>query len=71
MEYTLLRNITIILFCIALLIVQKRNPFEAGLAMDNRLRKILLMRAILGYMITFLTNLCLEMIPFSLLVIIF
>ena len=34
-------------------------------------RKVILVRAFLGYVVTLLVNLCLTMIPFSLLVIIF
>lgn len=71
LEYTLFRNLTIMSIVIVLLIVQKRDPIEAGFAMGPMEKKMLLGRAVLGYVITILINLSLTMIPFSLIVIIF
>lgn len=71
MEYTWFRNATILAMAITLLVLQARDPIASGYAMTQRQRKILLCRAILGYVITLLINACLTMIPFSLLVILF
>ena len=69
LEYTFFRNVTIMVLCIALLKLQSRDPVALGYAMTHRERQILLIRAILGFVITLIVNLCLTMIPFSLLVI--
>ena len=71
MEYTWFRNATILALALTLLILQARDPVAAGKAMRPKTRKLLLLRAILGYLITLLINACLSMIPFSLLVILF
>ena len=71
LEYTLFRNLTIIAIAIFLLIRQRRDPVQAGISMDMSTRKKLLLRAFLGYVITLLINMCLTMISFSLLVILF
>ena len=71
MEYTWFRNATILSMVLVILYLQARNPVEAGRTMRPKERKILLLRAILGYLITLLINACLTMIPFSLLVILF
>lgn len=71
LEYTLFRNLTIIAIAIFLLVRQRRDPVQAGIAMDHETRKKLLLRAFLGYVITLLINMCLTMISFSLLVILF
>ena len=71
MEYTWFRNATILGMALTLLFLQERDPIAAGHAMRPETRKILLLRAFLGYAITLLINACLTMIPFSLLVILF
>ena len=71
LEYTLFRNATIMAIVIVLLILQGRDPIEGGFAMNRMEKKMLLGRAVLGYVITLLINLCLTMIPFSLIVILF
>ena len=71
LEYTFFRNLMILIMSIGLLYAQSRNPIDAGFAMTESKKKILLMRAFLGYVITLLINMCLTMIPFSLLVILF
>ena len=71
LEYTFFRNLTIFVICLGLLWLQKRDPVAAGKLMEQSVRKTLLIRAFLGYVITLIINICLEMIPFSLLVILF
>ena len=71
LEYTFFRNLMILIMSIGLLYAQSRNPIDAGFAMTESKKKVLLMRAFLGYVITLLINMCLTMIPFSLLVILF
>ena len=71
LEYTFFRNLTIFVLCLGLLWLQKRDPVAAGKLMEHSVRKTLLIRAFLGYVITLIINICLEMIPFSLLVILF
>ena len=71
LEYTLFRNLTIMGICCILLYLQDRNPLTEGQAMSEEVKKKLLFRAFLGFTVTLLTNACLSLIPFSLLVIIF
>ena len=54
-----------------LVICQGRNPFSAYNEMTSTEVKMLTFRALLGWLITFLINACLSMIPFTLLVILF
>ena len=71
LEYTLFRNLMIMGISLILVMCQGRNPITAGLEMEGWEKKLLLFRAILGWLITFAINACLTMIPFTLLVILF
>mmetsp|Transcript_25012 Transcript_25012/g.31264 ORF Transcript_25012/g.31264 Transcript_25012/m.31264 type:complete len:99 (-) Transcript_25012:804-1100(-) len=71
LEYTLFRNAMIMVIALMLTFLQERNPITDGFHMSTAVRKQLLFRAILGWLITFLINACLTMIPFTLLVILF
>ena len=71
MEYTWFRNATILTLVLVVLYLQARDPVQAGRVMRPKEKKILLIRAVLGYLVTLLINACLTMIPFSLLVILF
>lgn len=71
LEYTLFRNLMIMGLSLILLMCQGRNPISAGMEMESWERRLLLFRAILGWLITFAINACLTMIPFTLLVILF
>ena len=71
MEYTLFRSLTIMALAGFVLWWQNRNPYEDGIALDEETRKIMLWRAILGYCTTLFINASLQMISFSLLVIIY
>ena len=71
LEYTFFRNFTIMAMVCFILWMQNRNPVEAGYAMSEPVRKIIITRAFLGFMVTLVINACLTMIPFSLLVILF
>ena len=68
MEYTLLRNLAILVIAIVVLIVKNIEPFEA-VPSDKRL--IMLGRVFFGFSVSLLISEALELIPFSLLVILF
>ena len=71
LEYTFFRNLTIMIMVMIILWLQNRDPVQAGYSMKYAERKILFVRAVLGYLVTLVINACLTMIPFSLLVILF
>ena len=68
MEYTLLRNLAILVIALVVLIGKNIEPFEAVPA-DKRL--IMLGRVFFGFSVSLLISGALELIPFSLLVILF
>ena len=67
-EYTLLRNLAILIISIIGLAVKNIEPFEA-LPSDKNF--VMLGRAFFGLSVSLLINESLELIPFSLLVILF
>ena len=54
-----------------LLIAQQREPFRTGYNLKRTEKEEILLRAVLGWLITFLINAVLSMIPFTLMVILF
>ena len=68
MEYTLLRNLAILVIALVVLIGKNIEPFEA-VPSDKRL--IMLGRVFFGFSVSLLISGALELIPFSLLVILF
>lgn len=68
LEYMVLRNFAIVLIAIVGLIVKNIEPFEA---LPSEKRGIMIGRAFFGFSVSVLINEGLELIPFSLLVILF
>ena len=68
MEYTLLRNLAILVIALVVIIGKNIEPFEA-VPSDKRL--IMLGRVFFGFSVSLLISGALELIPFSLLVILF
>ena len=68
LEYMVLRNLAIMIIAIVGLIIKNIEPFEA---LPSEKRGIMLGRAFFGFSVSILINEGLELIPFSLLVILF
>ena len=68
LEYTLLRNLVIVLLSMGLLAVKGIDPFTT---LPSDRRAIMLGRVICGVSVSLLINASLELIPFSLLIILY
>ena len=67
-EYAIVRNMAVILIAILGLIIKDIEPFEA---LPESKHSVMLGRALSGFSVALLINQCLELIPLSLMVILY